>query len=294
MQDMDLIKRIQEYFGFSKTGQYDPLTEAAVKNIQRNNEIYPDGKLDDYTVNLIFEGELTTDFLSRVEVSGDLVIDRRHMPDREYIKTETKKEYIFLHHTAGWDNPYNVIHGWTADTRGRIGTQYVIGGQNVTNVSHKYDGVIVEAFPKEYYAYHLGIGATYMHSRSVGIELCNFGYLTKEGTKFYTYTKREVDPSQVVTLKKDFRGFRHFHRYSDNQISALKKLLIKISNDHSIDLKGGLYTYFNSQDPFVALDYKDDVKKGLVKGVFSHTNVIMSGKWDIFPQDEMIDMIKSI
>ena len=133
-----------------------------------------------------------------------------------------------------------------------------------------------------------------MHSRSVGIELCNFGYLTKEGTKFYTYTKREVDPSQVVTLKKDFRGFRHFHRYSDNQISALKKLLIKISNDHSIDLKGGLYTYFNSQDPFVALDYKDDVKKGLVKGVFSHTNVIMSGKWDIFPQDEMIDMIKSI
>ena len=291
---MDLIKRIQEYFGFSKTGQYDPLTEAAVKNVQRNNEIYPDGKLDDYTVNLIFEGELTTDFLSRVEVSGDLVIDRRHMPDKEYIKTETKKEYIFLHHTAGWDNPYNVIHGWTADTRGRIGTQYVIGGQNVTNVSHKYDGVIVEAFPKEYYAYHLGIGSTYMHSRSVGIELCNFGYLTKEGTKFYTYTKREVDPSQVVTLKKDFRGFRHFHRYSDNQISSLKKLLIKISNDHSIDLKGGLYTYFNSQDPFVALDYKDDVKKGLVKGVFSHTNVIMSGKWDIFPQDEMIDMIKSI
>jgi N-acetyl-anhydromuramyl-L-alanine amidase AmpD len=227
-------------------------------------------------------------------VSGDLVIDRRHMPDKEYIKTETKKEYIFLHHTAGWDNPYNVIHGWATDTRGRVGTQYVIGGQNVTNVSHKYDGVIVEAFPKEYYAYHLGIGATYMHSRSVGIELCNFGYLTKEGTKFYTYTKREVHPSQVVTLKKDFRGFRHFHRYSDNQISALKKLLIKISNDHSIDLKGGLYTYFNSQDPFVALDYKDDVKKGLVKGVFSHTNVIMSGKWDIFPQDEMIDMIRSI
>ena len=76
MQDMDLIKRIQEYFGFSKTGQYDPLTEAAVKNIQRNNEIYPDGKLDNYTVNLIFEGELTTDFLSRVEVSGDLVIEK--------------------------------------------------------------------------------------------------------------------------------------------------------------------------------------------------------------------------
>ena len=115
MQDMDLIKRIQEYFGFSKTGQYDPLTEAAVKNIQRNNEVYPDGKLDNYTVNLIFEGELTTDFLSRVEVSGDLVIDRRHMPDKEYIKTETKKEYIFLHHTAGWDNPYNVIHGWATD-----------------------------------------------------------------------------------------------------------------------------------------------------------------------------------
>jgi hypothetical protein len=42
------------------------------------------------------------------------------------------------------------------------------------------------------------------------------------------------------------------------------------------------------------LGYKDDVKKGLVKGVFSHTNVIMSGKWDIFPQDEMIDMIRSI
>lgn len=291
---MELIKKIQEFFGFSKTGQYDPLTEAAVKNVQRSNEVYPDGKLDDYTVNLIFEGELTTDFLSRVEISGDLVIDRRHMPDTQYIKTPTKKEYIFLHHTAGWNNPYNVIHDWSTDTRGRIGTQYIIGGQSVIDNEDKYDGIVVEAFAKEFYAYHLGIGASYMHLRSVGIELCNFGYLTKEGTKFYTYTKREVHPDQVVTLKKDFRGFRHFHRYSDNQIASLKKLLIKISNDHSIDVKGGLHTYFNSQDPFIALDYKDDVKKGLVKGVFSHTNVIMSGKWDIFPQDEMVDMIRSI
>ena len=50
------------------------------------------------------------------------------LPDGEYVKQETHKEWIFLHHTAGRYNPYKCIDHWAKDQRGRVGTHYVIGG----------------------------------------------------------------------------------------------------------------------------------------------------------------------
>ena len=39
-----------------------------------------------------------------------------------------KPEYLFLHHTAGNENPMACVDMWNDDTRGRIATEFVVGG----------------------------------------------------------------------------------------------------------------------------------------------------------------------
>ena len=46
----------------------------------------------------------------------------------EYKAGPINAEWLFLHHTAGWHNPYNVIKQWDADKNGPISTEFVLGG----------------------------------------------------------------------------------------------------------------------------------------------------------------------
>jgi hypothetical protein len=91
-----------------------------------------------------------------------------------------RPEWVFLHHTAGWQNPYNVIKAWDADKNGPIATEFVMGGPSVKGNDTQYDGELVQAFPQGNWGYHLGKnGLQAMHVNSVGIEVCNFGYMLK-------------------------------------------------------------------------------------------------------------------
>ena len=78
----------------------------------------------------------------------DLVIEKSYMPKDEYRTTSEKKDWIFIHHTAGWNNPFNTISHWARDSRGQVATEFVLGGQKITNNDTEYDGVVVQAFPK--------------------------------------------------------------------------------------------------------------------------------------------------
>ena len=60
---------------------------------------------------------------------------------------QLKKNIASLHHTAGWHNPYNVIKSWGGDSRGRIATEFVLGGQSVKGNDDTYDGEMVQCFP---------------------------------------------------------------------------------------------------------------------------------------------------
>ena len=113
-----------------------------------------------------------------------LVIHQDFLPRGEYLDGPTKKEYCFLHHTAGWDNPYNCINSCNRDTRGRVATQYCIGGSDIRGRKSK-DGVVVECFPNNYVGWHLGkVGKFAISKFSGGVELNNFGYLKEKDGKF--------------------------------------------------------------------------------------------------------------
>ena len=148
---------------------------------------------------------------------------------------------------------------------------------------------MVQAFPEGGYGWHLGKnGSQHMHTHSVGIEVCNFGYVVNGKT----YAGTRVDESQIVTLSKPFRGYKTWHRYSDAQIEELKKWILWVGERDSIDVRKGLVEEIKKKgvDGF---EFNEDAYYGRVKGMWTHTNV-RKDKTDMFPQQELVDMLVSL
>lgn len=283
----DEVEDLQAYLKIKVDGDFGSKTEEAVKKFQRENGLTPDGVVGSKTWNKM--GFVSTDLSETTLSKSELIINQKYMDKDEYLAGPTKKEYLFLHHTAGGHDPYGVVKMWNNDTRGRIGTEFVLGGQSVFNGNDLYDGVIVQAFPEGAYGWHLGNnGSDYMHSHSVGIEVCNFGYI-KDGK---TYTGQKADPKQIVELTKPFRGYKFWHRYSDKQLSTLKALILHIAERDNIDVRKGLVEEIKKKGA-AGFEWNENAFYGRVKGMWTHTNT-RKDKVDMFPQQELMDMLLSL
>lgn len=209
--------------------------------------------------------------------------------DNEYVKEETKKKQVYLHHTAGNSSGVATFKAWDADSRGRIATCVCISGKG----AKEGDGKIVQGFSSKYWAYHLGAkrdifdayGVPYiaLDKISIGIEICAWGQLEERGGKYYNYVNREVAKEDVCTLDEPYKKYVHFHKYTDEQIRSVENLL----------------KYWNEVYD-IPLDYREDDMWGVstdalkgVAGVYTH-NSVRKDKIDIFPQPEMIQMLKGL
>lgn len=296
------VEILQRFLKITADGIFGPATETAVKAWQRTNGLKDDGIVGPITWNAMKLGELSSTDISE---HSHTPIREKYLPVGQYLAGPTKKEWFFLHHTAGWHNPYSTIDAWALDDRGAVATEYVLGGPSIRGNEDKFDGEIVKCIPDGGYGWHLGTGNNVMHRNSVAVEVCNFGQLTKGGyykgtafvklnpDKFYTYVGTEAHPSQIVELKQPFRGFKFWHKYSDKQIAALKDLILHVAAKHSIDVRKGLIELIKKEGEFKAFDTMDVAMCERTKGMWTHTNVLR-GKVDMFPQAELVAMLLSI
>jgi hypothetical protein len=225
--------------------------------------------------------------MSTLDVSK---IKQYPLKETQYVKEDTTKRQIVLHHTAGNSSAVNTMINWNNDDRGRIATCVAISGKGSTN---SYDGEIVQGFPSKNWAYHLGVkqevfaayGVTYQNldKLAIGIEICNWGPLTKKGSKFYNYVDREVPRDQVCTLDTPYKGYKYWHAYTDAQIEAVRQLLVYWKGIHSIDIK------YKEADMWAV---SKPALSG-VQGVYSH-NSYRNDKTDVSPQPKLIAMLKTL
>lgn len=300
-----------ELYPYKVDGDFGNLTHNATIKFQMVNGLVADGIVGKNTWNKAYElGIITTDEMEEPAVPEDfdIVIEKAHMPRNEYYMTDEKKDWVFIHHTAGWNNPFKTINNWARDTRGRVATEFCLGGQKITDGDCEYDGVIVQAFPEGGYGWHLGTGNSVMHRASVGIEVNNFGYLTEGGYykringkktwiektpgKYYTHVGTAAADSQVVELDQKFRGYKFWHRYTDKQIIELEKLIRFIGERDEIDVRKGLPELIREKGA-KAFDECSVSMCMNTKGLWSHTNC-KTTKTDMFPQQELIDMLLSL
>jgi hypothetical protein len=203
-----------------------------------------------------------------------------------------KKKQIYIHHTVSNGNPINVCSWWEQRemmTNEKVGTAYVIAGRK-TSATVKYDdGAIYSPFPDKYWAAHLGaitrpagikaLSASELHKHSIGIELCNWGWLSEDDGKYYSDKGKTIPPDEVIAL--DYRGKQYYQLYTDAQIESLRLLLLHLTDKY--DIPRHFYPMFG---------ICPEALQG-TPGIFSHTSV-RTDKRDCAPQPKLLAMLQSL
>tara|TARA_R110000787_G_scaffold31672_8_gene83865 strand:- start:1032 stop:1940 length:909 start_codon:yes stop_codon:yes gene_type:complete len=288
------VVELQTLLGIDIDGLFGEHTKASVIEFQEENDLQPDGIVGTATWGVLKghnpDGNLDSDANVYVTDNG-MVINKYYLPNDEYVHERYDNEYAFLHHTAGRENPYRVVDSWGRDDRGRVGTEFVLGGISHTSGNSDYDGEMIQAFPEGNFAYHLGaVGSSIMRKASVGVEICSMGYLDND---YKTYVNSKCLVSQACKLSEPFKNRIYWNKYSDKQLEQVGKWIEYIGKRDSIDMRVGLQQWIMKYGPTKAFDFHQDAYDGKVKGLLTHTNV-RKDKYDCFPDPGLVDVIMSI
>jgi len=203
-------------------------------------------------------------------------------PQEQYIPRKTEKKQIVIHHTV---SPNNSVKGDIAtwvNSKPRVATCIIIGG----------DGTPYQLFSSRYWAYHIGMKASYfkklglkydlLDDNSIGIEIDSAGGLKKKNDKWYDVYGYHIPDNEVIEYPNKFRGYYGFQKYTNEQIDTLKELLIYWNDVYDISLD-------YNEDMW---DVSIDALKGK-NGIWTHVSY-RKDKSDCHPQPELINMLKKL
>jgi N-acetyl-anhydromuramyl-L-alanine amidase AmpD len=192
----------------------------------------------------------------------------------QYFQEKYTKRQIVIHHTASNGNAKNVITGWRKNKE-RVGVAFVID----------HEGIIHQAFSSAHWAHHLGtqeLNNTLLNKQSIGIELCNWGQLKLQKSKYVNYLNQEIPLDEVYVYDSPFRGSFYFQKYTGKQLESLKNLINYLTETYNIPK-----------------DYKKDMwdisRLALAgsPGIYTHVS-FRKDKSDCHPQVELINVTKDL
>lgn len=275
-------------YNLLEDAMFGAVTESIVKRFQQANGLVADGIVGPKTWAVLNNRVLVVQ-----QAFHPVVEQYLDLGPGQYINENAQKIGITLHHTVSDGDPERVVQVWKNDNRGPVGTHFVIG-RTKTNGDKTFDGQIVQCMPLEKWAHHIltkrmGFSSNHnelVNKSYVGIELCSWGALKKIGTKFYTLDGRiEIPSNQVTTLYQPFRTFRYWHKFSRAQLQSLYLLLKALKSTLKLDFTkdANIKDWFELSWEAMALN----------RVLTTHTN-FEYGKFDTFPQPELINLISEI
>jgi N-acetyl-anhydromuramyl-L-alanine amidase AmpD len=286
------VKELQQYLGLAQDGIFGAVTEQHVIKFQSAQGLYPDGVVGNQTWQKLSPiTPQNTSFHACVARFVPL-LDGQFNPDK------TTKKGVTLHHTVSDGNPDTVVRVWNQDSRGAVGTHFVIGRETLSG-NKDNDGTIIQTMPIDAWGWHMlttRMGFSSQHNTLanqmyIGIELCSLGCLKKVGDKFYTIDSTiEIPKNQVCTLETPFRTYKYWHKYTSEQIDALYELLIALQDHFTFRYAKDIEIGVKVDENWAELSW-DAMNFNRV--LTSHTS-FEAGKFDIFPQPELLEMLHKV
>lgn len=206
-------------------------------------------------------------------------------PTDQYYRQQTNKKQIVLHHTVSGQGVQGDLRWWL-QTTSRIATHMVID----------WEGKIYQCYSSKYWAHHLGVKASNnvaLNKGSIGIEIDSWGGLVRHNRQWYPAKWDEDKKKMVANVRvapinnvqvypEGWRGFYGFEKYTNEQLLAVRKLLVYWKSRYGIPINynEGMW------------DVNEDALKGK-SGVWTHVSY-RKDKSDCHPQPELISMLKSL
>lgn len=220
--------------------------------VSERNKLYAKYKKSDFFTKMKYKEWKETYNHKIVNIE---IVEVDNEPVYDFYSPETNNfalaSGVFVHNSR----PDWTVATWDKDSNSdgsirHIATSFIIGGKSTRNGDETWDGVVVRCFPETKWAWHLGAQGTKgkFDKISVGIEICNYGPLTKgRDGSFYNYVNSVIPESDVVELPNQFRGFKYYHRYTDKQVESLRELLLYLSSKFNINLRMGLREWIEKE-----------------------------------------------
>lgn len=212
-----------------------------------------------------------------------------------YYDGPSPKNQIYIHHTAGaTKSPAKTIASWSKRTD-KVSTHYI-----TNNLGDKE-----QLYSDDAWGNHLGIKKStfakynlpwkHLNKFSLGIEMQSYGYLTlKSDGKYYNAYGGTVDPSTVgrpVDKNGNFisyKGKKYYQKYNSANIANVKDIIKGWMNKFNIPFVYDYDVLFPNSGESLS-----KAALGGEAGVYTH-NSVKTGKTDVWPQKELLDMLKSI
>ena len=147
------------------------------------------------------------------------------LSDNNYYNVKHKKNIIVIGNTFATDMNHYI--GWTLRFNG--------GFKRTAHFTILKDGTIHNHFPTDYYSDF--IGNDKQDKQCISIVLENQGWLIKdsnEENKFINYLGHIYNKQDVV--KKNWRNFKYWEPYTNEQYESLIKLTKELCQEHDIKL----------------------------------------------------------
>ena len=219
-----------------------------------------------------------------------------------YYDGPTPKTQIYIHHTAGsTKSPARTIAGWSKRTD-HVATHYI-----TNNLGDKE-----QLYADEAWANHLGIkgsvfrkaGVQYqnLNKISLGIEMQSFGWCEPAGNGKYSTAYHKPSKGKISLIPANtvgrpigkngqyisYKGHEYYQKYNAVNIAHVKDIVTGWMSKFNIPFHYDYDELFpNLGDPISLKALRGE------KGVYTH-NSVRTGKSDVWPQKELIDMLKSI
>jgi N-acetyl-anhydromuramyl-L-alanine amidase AmpD len=192
----------------------------------------------------------------------------------QYVPESTDKKQIVLHHTVSDPTNSKGDIAWWLQSTERVATALTV----------QADGKAFQCFSSRLWAWHIGAGNTDLERGSIGIELDNWGGLTKKDDGLYNVygNKMNIKDDELVYFPEAYRKYHYFQKYTEAQLDTVGELLLLWNQTYGIPL-----TY--NEDMW---DISEKALSG-TPGIWAHVSYIKQ-KSDAFPQPELVEMLKSL